>query len=295
MNIYNAISSNKWKTWIIMVLFIAFITTFIYLMSKALGLDALGMTGLALIISGLMSIGSFYYSDKLVLATTGAKEVKKAEYPRLYRTVENLCIAAGLPMPKVYVIHDKSPNAFATGRDPKHAVVASTTGLLEIMNDAELEGVIAHELSHIKNYDIRLAGVVAILVGFVVILSDMFIRISIFKSFGDNRNNTPLLLVSLVLAILSPIAATLIQLAVSRKRELLADASGALLTRYPEGLASALEKLQADHTPPKTASNATAHLFIENPFENKKVANKFTGLFNTHPPLDERIQILRTM
>lgn len=278
-----------------MVLFIAFITTFIYLMSKALGLDALGMTGLALIISGLMSIGSFYYSDKLVLATTGAKEVKKAEYPRLYRTVENLCIAAGLPMPKVYVIHDKSPNAFATGRDPKHAVVASTTGLLEIMNDAELEGVIAHELSHIKNYDIRLAGVVAILVGFVVILSDMFIRISIFKSFGDNRNNTPLLLVSLVLAILSPIAATLIQLAVSRKRELLADASGALLTRYPEGLASALEKLQADHTPPKTASNATAHLFIENPFENKKVANKFTGLFNTHPPLDERIQILRTM
>lgn len=295
MNIYNAISSNKWKTWIIMVLFVAFITTFIYVMSKALGLSVFGMTGIALVISGAMSIGSFYYSDKLVLATTGAKQIKKSEYPRLYRTIENLCIAAGLPMPKVYVIQDRSPNAFATGRDPKHAVVAATTGLLDMMNDAELEGVIAHELSHIKNYDIRLAGVIAILVGFIVILSDMFIRVSIFRSLGDNRSSAPLLIISLILAILSPIAATLIQLSVSRKRELLADASGALITRYPEGLASALEKLKADHTPPRTASNATAHLFIENPFDNKKVANKFTGLFNTHPPLDERIKILRNM
>lgn len=295
MNIYNAISSNKWKTWITMVLFVAFITTFIYVMSKALGLDVLGMTGLALILSGVMSIGSFYYSDKMVLATTGAKEVKKQDYPNYYRTVENLSIAAGLPMPKVYVIHDPSPNAFATGRDPKHAVVASTTGLLNMMNDAELEGVIAHELSHVKNYDIRLAGILAVLVGFVVILSDIFIRISFFKGSNENRGNGLMLIIALVLAILSPIAATLIQLAVSRKREFLADASGALLTRYPEGLASALEKLEKDHTPPKSASNATAHLFIENPFDNKKVKNAFTGLFNTHPPLQERIRILRNM
>lgn len=242
MNIYNAISSNKWKTWITMILFVAFITTFIYVMSKALGLDALGMTGLALVLSGVMSIGSFYYSDKMVLATTGAKQITKNDFPNYYRTVENLSIAAGLPMPKVYVINDPSPNAFATGRDPKHAVVASTTGLLNIMNDAELEGVIAHELSHIKNYDIRLAGILAILVGFIVILSDMFLRISFFRGMGDNRGNAPMLIISLVLAILSPIAASLIQLAVSRKREFLADASGALLTRYPEGLASALEK-----------------------------------------------------
>lgn len=295
MNIYNAISSNKWKTWITMFLFVAFITTLIYVMSKALGLNVLGMTGIALIISGVMSIGSFYYSDKMVLATTGAKQITKNDHPTYFRTVENLSIAAGIPMPKVYVINDPSPNAFATGRDPKHAVVAATTGLLDMMNDAELEGVIAHELSHVKNYDIRLAGVLAILVGFVVLLSDMFLRVSFFKSFGDNRNNAPLMLVSLALAILSPIAATLIQLAVSRKRELLADASGALLTRYPEGLASALEKLEKDHTPPKTASNATAHLFIENPFDNKKVKNSFTGLFNTHPPLEERIRILRNM
>ena len=296
MNIYNAISSNKWKTWITMILFVAFITTFIYVMSKALGLDVLGMTGLALVLSGIMSIGSFYYSDKLVLATTGAKQITKNDFPKFYRTVENLSIAAGLPMPKVYVVNDPSPNAFATGRDPKHAVVAATTGLLDMMNDAELEGIIGHELSHVKNYDIRLAGILAILVGFIVILSDMFLRVSIFRSFGDNRGgNAPMVIIALILAILSPIAASLIQLAVSRKREFLADASGALLTRYPEGLASALEKLAKDHTPPKTASNATAHLFIENPFDNKKVKNKFTGLFNTHPPLEERVKILRNM
>lgn len=295
MNVYNAISSNKWKTWLIMLLFVVFITTLVFIMSKALGLSVLGMTGLALVLSGVMSIGSFYYSDKMVLKTTGAKEISKQNFPKYYRTVENLSIAAGLPMPKVYVINDTSPNAFATGRDPKHAVVAVTTGLLEMMNDAELEGVIAHELSHIKNYDIRLAGVLAILVGFVVILSDIFLRVSIFKSFTDSKGSGPMVIVALVLAILSPIAASLIQLAVSRKRELLADASGILLTRYPDGLASALEKLEKDHTPPKTASNATAHLYIENPFDNKKVKNQFTGLFNTHPPLEERIKIIRTM
>lgn len=278
-----------------MTLFVVFITTLVYVMSKALGLSVISVTGLSLIIAGIMSIGSFYYSDKLVIATSGAKQIKKEEYPKYYRTVENLAIASGLPLPKIYIIEDRSPNAFATGRDPKHAVVAASTGLLDIMNDTELEGVIAHELSHIKNYDIRLAGVIAVLVGFVAILSDLFIRMTFFRDSDNNKGNAIFLVIAIVLAILSPIAASLIHLAVSRKRELLADASGVLLTRYPEGLASALEKLKNDHTPPKAASNATAHLFIENPFDNKKVKNMFTGLFNTHPPLEERIKILRSM
>jgi len=295
MNIYGAISSNKWKTWLIMILFVIFITTIVYVMSKALGLSALSMSGLALVIAGVMSIGSFYYSDKLVLSTSGAKIARKNEFPKYFRTVENLAIGAGLPLPKIYVINDLSPNAFATGRDPKHAVVAATTGLLDMMTEAELEGIIAHELSHIKNYDIRLAGVITVLVGFVAILSDLFIRATFFRNSDDNKGNAIFLVIAIVLAILSPIAASLIHLAVSRKRELLADASGVLLTRYPEGLASALEKLAKDHTPPKTASNATAHLFIENPFDNKKVKNMLTGLFNTHPPLEERIKILRSM
>lgn len=294
MNIYSAISSNKNKTWVIMFLFVVFVTTLVYIFSKAMGYG-IGLAGIALVIAGFTSIGSYYYSDKLVLATSGAKEIKKQDFPTYYKTVENMCIAAGLPMPKVYVVNDPSPNAFATGRDPKHAVVCATTGLLEMMNDAELEGVIAHELSHIKNYDIRLMGVVAILVGFIAILSDLFIRATFFSNRDDDRGNAIFMVLAIIFAILSPIAATLIQLAVSRKREYLADASGALLTRYPEGLASALEKLERDKTAPRVASNATAHLYIENPFDNKKVKNFFTGLFNTHPPLEERIKILRQM
>ncbi len=295
MNIYGAIFSNKWKTWITMILFVAFITTLVYVMSRALGLSSIGMAGMALVFAGMMSIGSYFYSDKLVLATSGARPATKQEFPKFYRTVENLSIGDGLPMPKIYVVDDPSPNAFATGRDPKHAVVVATTGLLNMMNESELEGVIAHELSHVKNYDIRLMGVVAILVGFVAILSDLFIRVSFFRGRDDDRNNGIFLIIAIVLAILSPIAAMLIQMAVSRKREFLADASGVLLTRYPEGLASALEKLEKDNTPPRYASNATAHLYIENPFDNKKVKNFFTGLFNTHPPLEERIKILRSM
>ncbi len=294
MNIYSAISANKNKTWIIMLLFVLIITTMVYVFSKALGYGT-GLAVIALIIASITSVGSFYYSDKLVLATTGAKEIKKEDFPKYYRTVENLCIASGLPMPKVYIMTDPSPNAFATGRDPKHAVVCATTGLLEMLNDSELEGVIAHELSHIKNYDIRVMGIIAILVGFVAIMSDLFIRASFFSNSDDNKSNTLFLVLAIIFAILSPIAAALIQLSVSRKREYLADASGALLTRYPEGLASALEKLKNDKTAPKVASNAIAHLFIENPFDNKKVKNFFTGLFNTHPPLEERIKILRSM
>ncbi|OGH11618.1 MAG: zinc metalloprotease HtpX [Candidatus Levybacteria bacterium RIFCSPLOWO2_01_FULL_36_13] len=278
-----------------MVLFVLIITTLVYVFSKAMGFSSLGLAGFALIIAGFTSIGSYYFSDKLVLATTGAKQIRKQDYPEYFRIVENLCIGAGLPAPKIYVINDPSPNAFATGRDPKHAVVCATTGLLSIMSESELEGVIAHELSHIKNYDIRLMGVVAVLVGFVAILSDIFIRMTFYSDDRDSKGNQIFLILAIFFAIISPIAATLIQLAISRKREFLADASGVLLTRYPEGLASALEKLARDHTAPKTASNATAHLFIENPFDNKKVKNFFTSLFNTHPPLEERIKILRSM
>lgn len=295
MKLYGAISSNKWKTWLIMILFVAFITTLVYVMSKVLGLGSLSMAGLAFIIAGFMSIGSYYFSDKIVLSTSGARPATKQEFPQFYRTVENLSIGAGIPMPKIYTIDDHSPNAFATGRDPKHAVVVATTGMLNMMTEAELEGVIAHELSHVKNYDIRLMGVLAVLVGFVAILSDLFIRMTFFRDSDDNKSGAIFLIVAIVLAILSPIAAMLIQMAVSRRREFLADASGALLTRYPEGLASALEKLKNDHTAPRSASNATAHMFIENPFDNKKVKNMFTGLFNTHPPLEERIKILRSM
>jgi heat shock protein HtpX len=277
-----------------MVLFILLITTLVYIFSKALGYG-LGIAGVALIFAGITTIGSYYYSDKLVLATAGAREIKKEDQPEYYRIVENLCIASGLPMPKVYISEDPSPNAFATGRDPKHAVVCATTGLLSIMNKAELEGVIAHELSHIKNYDIRLMAIVAILVGFVAIISDMFLRISFFTDSDNDKNKVPFLIIGIIFAILSPIAGMLIQLAVSRKREYLADASGALLTRYPNGLADALEKLKQDKTQPKYASNATAHLYIENPFDNKKVKNLFTSFFSTHPPLEERIKILRNM
>ena len=293
MNIYSAISSNKWKTWIIMVLFVVFITTLVYVLAKAFGFN-LSLVGFSFIIAGLMSLGSYYYSDKLVLATAGAQKVSKAEYPEYYRIVENLALGSGLPMPKIYVINDPSPNAFATGRSPKNAVVCATTGLLSALSEIELEGVIAHELSHIKNLDIRLMAIVAILVGSVAILADIFMRSLWFSGNNrDNRGNQIFLIIGVVFAILSPIIATLIQLAVSRKREFLADASGSLLTRYPEGLASALEKISKSRIPLRTANNATAHLFISNPFG--KTSHFLSSLFNTHPPIEERIKILRSM
>ena len=300
MNIYSAISSNKNKTWLIMLLFVLIITTIVYVFSKALGFG-IGFAGIALVIAGTMSIGSYYYSDKIVLATSGAKEIQKSDNPELFRIVENLCIGDGLLEPKIYVINDNSPNAFATGRDPKHAIVCVTSGILEILDKAELEGVIAHELSHVKNFDIRLMGIVAVLVGFVAILSNLFTNQLWFGGFNRDRDNTSgslgsvFLIIGIILAILSPIAATLIQLAVSRKREFLADASGALLTRYPEGLASALEKLEKYPQSLKTASNATAHLFIVNPFKGKQTKQLFVSLFDTHPPIEERIKILRSM
>lgn len=299
MNIYSAISANKNKTWLIMLLFVLIITTIVYVFSKALGYGV-GFAGIALVIAGITSIGSYYYSDKIVLATSGAKQIKKQDNPELFRIVENLCIGDGLPMPNIYIINDPSPNAFATGRDPKHAVVCVTTGILSLLDKSELEGVIAHELSHVKNYDIRLMGIVAVLVGFVAILSNLFTNQLWFGGFRnrEERNSNVqyiFLIIGVILAILSPIAATLIQLAISRKREFLADASGALLTRYPQGLASALEKLSKNPNTLKTASNATAHLFIVNPFKGKKAKQWFVSLFETHPPIEERIKILRSM
>jgi heat shock protein HtpX len=298
MNIYSAISANKNKTWAIMLLFVLIITTVVFVFSKALGYGW-GFAGIALILAGITSIGSYYYSDKLVLATSGAKEIQKQDNPELFRVVENLCIGDGLPMPRIYIINDPSPNAFATGRDPKHAVVCVTGGILEILDKAELEGVIAHELSHVKNFDIRLMGIVAILVGFIAIASNLFTQ-QLWWGGGrdrEDRSNAQglFLILGIVLAILSPIAATLIQLAISRKREFLADASGALLTRYPEGLASALEKLSKSPYSVRSANNATAHLFIVNPFKGKKTQQMFVSLFDTHPPIEERIKILRSM
>ena len=293
MNIYSAISSNKWKTWIIMIFFVVFITTIVYVFAKAFGLN-LSLVGFSFILAGLMSLGSYFYSDKLVLATSGARKITKDQFPEYYRIVENLSVGSGLPMPKIYAIDDNSLNAFATGRSPKHAVVCATTGLLSVLSESELEGVIAHELSHIKNFDIRLMGIVAILVGFVAIIADIFMRSLWFSGNNrDSRGNQIFLIIGIAFAILSPIVATLIQLAVSRKREFLADASGALLTRYPEGLASALEKISKNRTPLRTANNATAHLFISNPFG--KTSHFLSSLFNTHPPIEERIKILRSM
>ena len=283
-----------------MVLFVLVITTVVYVFSNALGYG-LGFVGIALVLAGIMSIGSYYYSDKIVLATSGAKPIKKSDNPELFRTVENLCIGDGLPIPKIYIIDDPSPNAFATGRDPQHAIVCVTSGILPLLDKSELEGVIAHELSHIRNFDIRLMGIVAVLVGFIAILANLFMTQLWWGGIGgdreDRNNNLQIifLIIGIVLAILSPVVATLIQLAVSRKRELLADASGVLLTRYPEALASALEKISKDPHSLKSASNATAHLFIVNPFKGKNTKQMFTSLFDTHPPIAERIKILRSM
>jgi len=249
---------------------------------------------IAVLFSIVMNVGAYWYSDKLVLKMSGAKEADPVEFLELHRIVENLSITAGLPKPRVFIISDPAPNAFATGRDAEHAVVAVTTGLLGILNRTELEGVIAHELSHIGNRDMLVSTVVVVLVGFVVLLSDFFLRSTLWGG-GRNRDNRAgviLMLVGIVLAILSPIIARLIHLAISRKREFLADASGALLTRYPEGLASALEKISHANISMQRANNATAHLFIANPFAGK---NGLSRLFMTHPPMEERVHVLREM
>ncbi len=254
-----------------------------------------GILYIAVIFSIGMNIVSYWFSDKIVLSMYKAQEVTNDSHPDLFNIVENLSITAGLPMPKVYVIPDPAPNAFATGRNKDHAAVAVTSGLMERLNRTELEGVIAHELAHIGNKDILISTIIVVLVGFISILSDMFMRSMIFggNRDSDNKGNAIVMIVGIALAILSPIIATIIQLAISRKREYLADASGALLTRYPEGLASALEKIASYPVQMKRATNATAHMFISNPFGG--AGRKLGSLFATHPPAEDRIKILRGM
>lgn len=245
--------------------------------------------------SVLMTLGSYYKGDKLALAVSGAKPIQKTDNPYLYRMVENLCIAGGLPMPKLHLIKDSTINAFATGRDPKHSSIAVTQGAIDKLENEELEGVLAHELSHVKNYDIRIMTIVIVLVGMVILVSDFMIRMQIFgRGHGRSRNSHPIMLaIGLLLMILAPLFAQIIKLAVSRKREYLADASGALLTRYPEGLANALEKIAHQRKPLRRANEATAHLYISNPFgSTRKTLNR---LFSTHPPIQDRIKVLRNM
>ena len=290
---YKQIDSNKQRTVMLMIIFSVFVIVIGYFLSQytQLGYSAIV---LAIIVSLFMSLISYYQGDKVALTSTGAKPLDKEANLEIYRLVENLCITAGLPTPKVYVINDPAPNAFATGRDPQHASIALTTGLIEKLTRPEIEGVIAHELSHIKNYDIRLMMVVIVLVGIVAILSDIFIRATMFGGRkSDNKNSGgAMLIIGLVLMILSPFIAKIIQLAISRKREYLADADGALLTRYPDGLASALEKIASYKEPMQRTSAATAHLFISSPLSGKK---SLANLFATHPPINDRINKLRQM
>jgi heat shock protein HtpX len=282
-----------------MALFVAFVVLLAYVMGNALGYGNSWMF-IAVLFSVLSSFVSYYWGADMVLAMSHARPADRQQDFDFFTVAENLAIAAGIPKPKLYVIDDTAMNAFATGRDPQHAVVCATSGILSRLDRRELEGVIAHELSHIKNFDTRLMAVVAVLVGTVAFLGDMFMR-TLWWGGGrrsrDNDNNLGaiLLIVGIILAILSPIIATLIQLAVSRKRELLADASGAYLTRYPEGLARALQKISGDKVVLQEATNATAHLFIVNPFKGKNFGAWFSGLFDTHPPIAERIKLLRKM
>lgn len=308
INIYEAIEANKRKSTIIVILFAAFIAVAVYFISQAAGIylgyepGGLGFAGIALIIAGLMSFGGYYYSDKIVLKISGARPANRKRDFLFYTVVENLSIAIGLPKPKLYVIDDSAPNAFATGRDPKHAVVCATTGLLSKLNRTELEGVLAHELSHVRNYDIRLMSVVAVLVGMVALLGDFFLRMSFYGRRRDSSRKSGqlgvvILVLGILFAILSPIIAKLIQLAISRRREFLADAGAISITRQPQGLISALQKISADKEPLEVANKATAHLYIVNPFKGKtkSAVGWFAGLFNTHPPAGERIKALKKM
>jgi heat shock protein HtpX len=292
MSLYSQAESNVRKTWFLITVFLILVILLGWLLSYVF--ESPIILYLAVIISVVMSFSSYWHSDKIILSMTNSKPIKKQDHPVLYRIVENLSITAGLPMPKVYIINDSSPNAFATGRDPKHGVVCVTQGLLDKLEKSELEGVIAHELAHIGNRDILLGSVIVVLVGLIALLSDLAIR-SLFFGRGrrDDKGNLGviMLLIGIIAAILAPLAASLLRLAISRKREFLADASGALLTRYPEGLARALEKISQDPVSLKITSNATNHLFIDNPLKGKKVSK----LWMTHPPIEERVKALRQM
>lgn len=288
---YKEITKNKRNTIILIVIFSLFIMGLGYAMSVIIG-DYVYIV-MAFAITIIMNLVAYFQGDKIILKMNSAKGITKKQAPELYRIVENLAITAGLPTPKIYLINDPAPNAFATGRNPEHASVTVTTGLLKLLNKNELEGVIAHELSHIKNYDVQLAMMVIMLVGITVMLSDFFFRISFFRNNRKKNGGPIMLIVAIVLAILSPIVAKIIQLAISRQREFLADADSVLLTRYPEGLASALNKISQQNLPMKKVNKVTANLYIANPFAKKKsLTNR---LFATHPPIKERIKRLNTL
>ncbi|PIP26277.1 MAG: zinc metalloprotease HtpX [Candidatus Moranbacteria bacterium CG23_combo_of_CG06-09_8_20_14_all_40_16] len=294
MTLYTQADKNTRLTWLYITGFLVFVIGAGYVFAGAM--NSSGILYGAVIFSILMSFGSYWWSDKIVLAMSGAKELNHENNREVYHLVENLCITAGLPLPKIYLIEDSAPNAFATGRDPQHGVICLTSGIIQKLEKTELEGVIAHELSHIGNRDILLSTVVVVLVGFVTLLADWFRHFTFWG--GRSRDNEGggqlrliLMVAAIILSILAPIAAILMQLAISRKREFLADASGALLTRYPDGLARALEKISADPEKLEAANRATAHLYIANPFKGKKL----TKLFMTHPPIEERIKALRGM
>lgn len=291
--LYNEYDKNIRLTWVYITMFLVFVIGVGYVFAGAMGSSTI--LYIAVVFSTITSFVSYWWSDKIVLSMSGAKELTFAENKEIYRLVENLAITAGLPLPKIYTIQDTAMNAFATGRDPKHGVVCLTTGIIARLEKNELEGVIAHELSHIGNRDTLLSTVVVILVGFVALLADWFRHWAWFGGGRDsdskNQFQVILMIVAIILSLLAPLFAMLIQLAISRKREFLADASGALLTRYPEGLASALEKISGDTEPLEVANRATAHLYIANPFKGGNV----TKLFMTHPPIAERISALRGM
>lgn len=304
MNLYTHQSENVRKTWLLMVLFLGMVIGIGWIFAQVY--QSPGILYIAVVFSILMNVISYWYSDKIVLRLHHAEPVALKSHPELFRVLENLTIAAGIPMPKSYLIEDPAPNAFATGRNPEHAVVVVTSGLLDILDRSELEGVLAHELSHIGNRDMLVSTVAVVLVGFISILSDMFMRSLWWGGFSRRRDSEgsgggALIIIGIVLSILAPIFAMLIQLAISRKREFLADSSGALLTRYPEGLASALRKIGAYSRPLATASNATAHLFLANPFGADRTDGEdgegkrtpfLVRLFSTHPPIQERIAAL---
>lgn len=292
---YNQISSNKRKSWLLISLFLGLLLALGWAWGAYAG-DYVGTLSLAGTIAIVMALSSYYAGDKVALAIAGAQPITREQNAYVWNLVENLCIAQGLPMPKVYLIPDQAMNAFACGRDPQHSSIALTQGIVAKLENEELEGVIAHELSHIKNYDSRLATLVIVLVGAISIMADIFLRSGKFVSRGSSDReggSGAIVILGLVLALLSPLIANLIKLAVSRKREFLADASGALATRYPEGLARALAKVAADGTPVTRVSSATAHLYFTSPFGRVK---SFTSqLFSTHPPIEERIKALRAM
>lgn len=286
---YSSIAANKRKTYLIFIIFIVLIGGLGWLIAQYLGHPAI--TPYVLGGATIYALITYYSGSKMALAVNGAKEIQKKDNPRLYRIVENLAITEGMPTPRVYIMHDHAMNAFATGRNPKHAVVCATTGLLDSLNDSELEGVMAHEMGHVKNYDIRVSMFAFALVAVISLMADVILHFTLFGGGRRDNNNGILMIAGLAAMIIAPLAAAMIQMAISRQREYLADATGALTTRYPEGLASALEKIGKKGSVTQRANTSTAHLFFANPLKK----GSFSSLFSTHPPIKDRVKKLRGM